>query len=204
MYFVQRNVMATQSNSQQASREQSERQLLARVAAQDREAFRELYIAYHRRLARFLMRVTRRYELAEEVINDTLWVVWRKAGEFRGESRISTWIMGIAYRRALKALRDDPRIAADVALDDQPLAAPDELAAAEMSEWILLAMQRLPLEQRLVIEFAYGYGHSCEEIAAIMDCPVNTVKTRLFHARQKLRALLPGLAGDHRDAEAVR
>ena len=75
------------------------------------------------------------------------------------------------------------------------LSAPDELGAAETSEWILLAMQHLPTEQRLALEFAYGYGHSCEEIAAIMDCPVNTVKTRLFHARAKLRALLPGLAG---------
>ena len=56
-------------------------------------------------------------------------------------------------------------------------------------------MRRLPTEQRLALEFAYGYGHSCEEIAQIMDCPVNTVKTRLFHARAKLRALLPGLAG---------
>ena len=56
-------------------------------------------------------------------------------------------------------------------------------------------MQQLPLEQRLALEYAYGYGHSCEEIAKIMDCPANTVKTRLFHARAKLRALLPQLAG---------
>src|SRR5512134_3594333 len=82
-----------------------ERQLLRRVADGDRQAFQTLYLAYHRRLARFLTRVTRRYDVAEEVINDTLWVVWCKAGQFRGESQVSTWIMGIAYRRALKALR---------------------------------------------------------------------------------------------------
>jgi RNA polymerase sigma-70 factor (ECF subfamily) len=73
--------------------------------------------------------------------------------------------------------------------------APDELGEAETGEWILLGIQQLPTDQRLALEFAYGYGHSCEEIALIMDCPVNTVKTRLFHARAKLRALLPGLAG---------
>jgi RNA polymerase sigma-70 factor, ECF subfamily len=196
--------MPAQSNPQHATRELSERQLLARVAAQDREAFRELYIAYHRRLARFLMRLTRRYELTEEIINDTLWVVWRKAGEFRGDSRISTWIMGIAYRRTLKALRDDRSVPAPAPLDDQLLVAPDEFGAAEMSECILLAMQHLPTEQRLVVEFAYGYGHSCEEIAAIVDCPINTVKTRLFHARQKLRELLPELAGGGRGAEGTR
>ncbi|MGH8252407.1 MAG: RNA polymerase sigma factor [Steroidobacteraceae bacterium] len=177
-------------------RDEGERRLLTRVAAGDREAFRELYIAYHRRLARFLTRITRHYEIAEEVINDTLWVVWRKAGDFRGDSRVSTWIMGIAYRRALKTLRSRSHVLFDaVPIENEPLPAPDELGAAETSEWILLAMHHLPTEQRLALEFAYGYGHSCEEIASIMDCPVNTVKTRLFHARAKLRALLPGLAG---------
>ena len=58
-------------------------QLMIRVAAQDREAFKQLYQIYHRRLSRFLMRLTRQPEIAEEIINDTLWVVWRKAPEFR-------------------------------------------------------------------------------------------------------------------------
>ena len=188
--------MAAAPSPLQQARDEGERRLLARVAGGDREAFRELYIAYHRRLARFLTRLTRHYEIAEEVINDTLWVVWRKAGDFRGESRVSTWIMGIAYRRALKTLRSRSHALIDgVPIENEPLVAPDELGAAETSEWILLAMQQLPTEQRLALEFAYGYGHSCDEIALIMDCPVNTVKTRLFHARAKLRALLPGLAG---------
>jgi len=188
--------MTVPISQQQQLREDGDRRLLAKVAARDREAFRELYIIYHRRLARFLVRITRRYELAEEIINDTLWVVWRKAGEFRGDSRVSTWIMGIAYRRALKTLRSRANQPHDtVPIENEPLVAPDELGDAELGEWILLAMQQLPTDQRLVVEFAYGYGHSCEEIALIMDCPVNTVKTRLFHAREKLRATLPGLAG---------
>jgi RNA polymerase sigma-70 factor, ECF subfamily len=183
-------------NHQQQLRDDGDRRLLERSARGDREAFRELYIIYHRRLARFLIRLTRRYEMAEEVINDTMWVVWRKAGEFRGDSRVSTWIMGIAYRRALKTLgsRGEQRFET-VPIENEPLAAPDELGAAETGEWIVLAMRQLPTDQRLVLEFAYGNGHSCEEIAQIMDCPVNTVKTRLFHARAKLRAILPGLAG---------
>ena len=181
---------------QQQGREDSDRRLLDKVAAGDREAFRELYLVYHRRLARFLVRLTRRYEVAEEIINDTLWVVWRKAGEFRGESRVSTWIMGIAYRRALKTLRSRGHQLYDaVPIEGETLVAPDEQAESETGEWLLLAMQQLPLEQRLALEYAYGYGHSCEEIALIMDCPANTVKTRLFHARAKLRALLPRLAG---------
>ena len=189
-------VMTAPISLLQQQREDSDRRLLVKVAARDREAFRELYIIYHRRLARFLVRLTRRYELAEEIINDTLWVVWRKAADFRGDSRVSTWIMGIAYRRALKTLRSRGNQTLDtVPIENEPLVAPDELGEAELGEWILLAMQQLPAEQRLAVEFAYGYGHSCEEIALIMDCPVNTVKTRLFHAREKLRTALPGLAG---------
>lgn len=188
--------MAVQPNYQQATREAADRRLLERVVARDREAFRELYVAYHRRLARFLMRLTRRYDVAEEVINDTLWVVWRKAGEFRGDSRISTWIMGIAYRRALKTLQAGGMAAAEmVPVDSESLTSFDEVSAAETSEWIVRAMQQLPPEQRLALELAYTFGHSCEEIAQIMDCPINTVKTRMFHAREKLRRILPALAG---------
>ncbi len=87
------------------SAEERERALLARIAAHDSAAMKELYLLYHRRLARFLMRLTTRYELAEEIINDTFWVVWQHAGDFRGASRVSTWILGIAYRRGLKTLR---------------------------------------------------------------------------------------------------
>jgi len=177
-------------------REQADRDLLGKVAAGDREALRELYSFYHRRLATFLLRFTRRQDLVEEVINDTMYIVWCKASEFRGDSRLSTWIMGIAYRRALKTLRRrGHQLFHCVPIGDQSLAAPDELGEAETGEWVALAMQQLPIEQRLTLELAYGQGHSCEEIAEIMDCPANTVKTRMFHARSKLRRLLPRLAG---------
>src|SRR5262249_16863104 len=84
-----------------------ERALLARVAERDRAAFEELYCGYHRRLTRFLGRLTQRHDLIEEIINDCLWIVWQKAGDFRGGSMVSTWIMGIAYRCTLKSLRRD-------------------------------------------------------------------------------------------------
>jgi RNA polymerase sigma-70 factor (ECF subfamily) len=179
-----------------ALRNQTDRALLDKVAAGDREALRELYLFYHRRLASFLQKFTRRQDLVEEVINDTLYVVWCKAGEFRGDSQPSTWIMGIAYRRALKTLRRrGHQLFHAVPIENESMAAPDDLGAVERSEWIALAMQQLSPDQRLTLELAYGQGHSCEEIAEIMDCPVNTVKTRMFHARAKMRTLLPQLAG---------
>jgi len=130
--------MSAPPSHQQQQRDESDRVLLDRVVAGDRDAFRDLYIAYHRRLARFLTRLTRRYELAEEIINDTMWVVWRRAGKFRGDSRVSTWIIGIAYRRALKSLKSrGQRQYESTPIEEATLVAPDELGEAETSEWIL-------------------------------------------------------------------
>lgn len=169
-----------------------ELELLRLVVEHDRAAFKELYLTYHRRLARFLMRMTSHHELIEEIINDTLWTVWQKAGDFRGASRVSTWIVGIAYRRALKTLRQSVRRETHT---EGELAAVDEHSLGEEREWIERALAELPLEQRSVLELSYLMGHSCEEVADIMKCPVNTVKTRMFHAREKLRRSLPRLAG---------
>ena len=172
-----------------------EKDLIARIADGDRKAFEELYYLYHRRLARFLTRLTRRYDLAEEVVNDTFWVVWRKARTFRGDSQPSTWILGIAYRKARNAFRTSARLA-EKNLEIEQLPPTDEQPAdiEELRDWLGRALAELPLEQRLAVELCYELGHSCEEIATMMDCPVNTVKTRLFHARAKLQRLLPQLA----------
>jgi RNA polymerase sigma-70 factor, ECF subfamily len=172
-----------------------EMELMRRIAAEDRRAFEELYNLYHRRLARFLTRLTRRYDLAEEVINDTFWVVWRKAGDFRGDSQPSTWILGIAYRKARSAFRSAARLnEQNLALANEPLTTETPAGGEELRDWLGQALAQLPVEQRLAVELCYELGHSCEEIAAIMNCPVNTVKTRLFHARAKLQRLLPQLA----------
>src|SRR5918992_3657346 len=119
------------SGSQSNAREL---ELLRQVAAGDRTAFKELYLIYHRRLARFLMRMTSRHDLIEEVINDTLWTVWLKAGDFRGDSLVSTWIVGITYRRALKALRRHHAVRPMYA--EEPAAAPDTQLVDENRQWL--------------------------------------------------------------------
>jgi RNA polymerase sigma-70 factor (ECF subfamily) len=186
------------------SSNEAEASLLRRVALRDRAAFQELYLIYHRRLARFLLRLTNRHDLIDEIINDSLWVVWRNAGTFRGQSNISTWIMGIAYRRALKTLR--MRRAKEWFIDlvaQLPTTAVDSSDDTVNSDWLAQALDELPLEQRSAMELAYLYGHSCEEIAAIMECPINTVKSRMFQARHKLQTILPRLAAPH-DSEVRR
>jgi RNA polymerase sigma-70 factor, ECF subfamily len=172
-------------------------ELIARIAEGDRKAFEELYGLYHRRLARFLTRLTKRYDVAEEVINDTFYIVWRKAGDFRGDSQPSTWILGIAYRKARNAFRSSSRILAveNPEAPPPPLTSEESLRTEELRDWLVHALVQLPVEQRLAVELCYELGYSCEEISTIMSCPVNTVKTRLFHARAKLQKLLPALGG---------
>lgn len=181
-----------------------ERDLMARIADGDRKAFEELYNLYHRRLARFLTRLTKRYDVAEEVINDTFYVVWRKAREFRGDSQPSTWILGIAYRKARNAFRSSSRTVTGENLDvpPPPLTTDEPMRAEELRDWLVQALVQLPVEQRLAVELCYELGFSCEEIASIMNCPVNTVKTRLFHARAKLQKLLPALGGGSQESDA--
>jgi RNA polymerase sigma-70 factor (ECF subfamily) len=174
---------------------EGDNELLAGVAAGDRRALEELYFGYHRRLARFLSRFTPRYENVEEIINDTFMAVWRSAKDFRNASQVSTWIFGIAYRTALKSVRRQKHHAAAASLDDHPEQTVDPGEQAELEDWVSHGLNYLPIEQRLTLELAYHMGHSMEEIAAITDVPVGTVKARMYQARKKLRERLPTLGG---------
>ena len=170
--------------------------LVARTAQGDHRAFEMLYRAYFHRLRRFLERVTRqRPQLVEEVLNDTMLVVWRKAASFNGTSRVSTWIFAIAYRRSLKALRqfDDPM--PYTREEESPSTGPcaeDELQQRQLHTLLARLLARLSAPHRAVIELTYYHGFSYPEIAEIMDCPIDTVKTRMFYARHRLKSLLAG------------
>src|ERR1700723_658085 len=110
--------------------------LLAAVATGDRRALEELYLGYHRRLARFLARFTPRYENVEEIINDTFMVIWQSAKDFRHASKVSTWIIGIAYRTALKSFRRKKNHAAAQNLDDCPEQTVDPTIDTEVQDWL--------------------------------------------------------------------
>jgi RNA polymerase sigma-70 factor (ECF subfamily) len=176
-----------------------EAMLLDRVAAEDVAAFEILYRTYHPRLTRFLRGMLRQASLVEEVLDDTMLVAWRKAGTFNATSKVSTWLFAIAYRQALKALRNADRA---LPLEDEdgiasPLSGPEVvLQQQHLHARVGDALEALPAIHRIVIELAYYNGHSCREIAEVMACPVATVKTRMFHARRKLRDLLAGEIGE--------
>lgn len=180
--------------------QRSDAELLRRVGMQDAEAFRQLYMEYFGRLGRFLTRVTTKPQLIEEIINDTMFVVWKRAADFRGDSRPSTWVFGIAYRVALKAVARERRPALSPVDPEHVEAGIHEaqvdelLGRAELDDWLRTALGCLSAEHRLAVELAYFMGMSCDEIAEVMDCPAGTVKTRIFHARRHLKGILQKLA----------
>jgi RNA polymerase sigma-70 factor (ECF subfamily) len=177
---------------------EDETTLLRRIAAKDRRAFEALYHLYHRRLFAYLLKLTRRVDLVEDVLNDVLLAVWQGAPGFDGRSRPSTWIFGIAYHKGLKALARRPPEPPPAFENEAELAEPVELegpesllARRELASALGKAIGALSPDQRAVVELTYYYGRSYQEIAAIVGCPVNTVKTRMFHARRRLKQLLP-------------
>ena len=169
-----------------------DRTLLSQVAAADRSSFDDLYRRYYPRLVTFAMRSTSRPDLAEEVAADTLFTVWRKAGSFRGGSKVSTWIFGIAYRKSLKALsrslRRESRTGGDMEQVREPSQAPNQNALV-FRDQVMAALRSLPMEQRTVVALTYIYGYKYEEIATIIGRPVNTIKTRMRAARRTLHAV---------------
>src|SRR6186713_2711106 len=98
----------TESRSPSATRERSDSRsdlrLIALIGEGDGEAFQELYRKYQSRLGRFLSHLVRHPHLVEEVLDDTMMVVWERGGSFKGESKLSTWIFAMAYRKAMRAL----------------------------------------------------------------------------------------------------
>ncbi|HEY2925268.1 RNA polymerase sigma factor [Piscinibacter sp.] len=173
--------------------EQTESRLIERIVARELPAFDALYRAYHPRLTRFLDRVTRRPALVEEVLNDTMLVVWNRADSYNGHCKVSTWIFAIAYRKALKALQRLDEAVEDP--DEEPAASADggpeaQAGQRELRELLAEALDELSAAHRAVVDLTYFHGIGYREIAQIVDCPVDTVKTRMFHARRRLKALL--------------
>ncbi len=164
-----------------------ERQLMALVADGDAAAFERLFETYQPRLFRFVYRLTGSYRTSEEVVSDILLVVWNKAQTFRGDSRVSTWIYGIAYRKSLDRMRKRrprwlPLSAASLEANDVP--------NLERENWVQHGIGKLSPSHQLTVMLVFYAGLTYEETAKATDTPLNTVKTRMFHARRALKEYL--------------
>ncbi len=199
--------------------EEDDLTLIRRIAAKDREAFKTLYYRYVPRLGGYLSRLLKSRELVEEVINDVMLVVWQNAARFDPTGRLSTWLFGIAHHKALKALARSSRhspgplsvpLEAIEAEDSMDLPAADDpeqtLMRQDLSRLLAQALEILSPEHRAVVELTFYEDFSYQEIAAIMGCPVNTVKTRMFYARRRLAEVLArlGLGGPSAEKEETQ
>jgi RNA polymerase sigma factor (sigma-70 family) len=180
-------------------RPDEEARLMARIQAGDLRAFEHLYRTYQPRLTRFLTNLIRRPQLVEEALDDTMLVVWKQPGRYNGRSRLSTWIFGIAYRKGLKALRqnDEPVEDKDADARASVEAGPEQQFGDRQLQGVLLeAIARLSPDHRAVVDLTYFHEMGYREIAEIMDCPVDTVKTRMHYARRHLKRMLGDRLGE--------
>lgn len=188
-------------------------ELLARVERGDEAAFSELHKAFGRRLYAYALRQLSDAAQAEEIVSDTMYEVWRRPGLFRGEAQFGTWLIGIARHKVLMAWRarrpdrrhEDIDELADT-LPSEEAGAFDLLAQRQRREGVEHCLERLSDEHRECVHLVFYEGLSLAEVAGVQGCPENTVKTRLFHARQKLRnclRLLLEREGEPAPAEAA-
>jgi len=173
---------------------QSEVALLERMAGGDRDAFTAFYRQVERPLFGYLMKLVRERDVAEDILNETMMEVWRQAGRFEGRSSVNTWVFSIAHHRAVSRFRKRRESvlhedhAATIA-DEAPM--PDQRAQSSgMARLLARLMEQLTFEHREVLHLAYYQEFTVQEIADALDLPPNTVKTRMFYARQRLKALL--------------
>lgn len=176
-----------------------EARLVGRIAERDPRAFEDLYRIYHPRLTRFLINIVRRPQLVEEILNDVMLVVWNRSGSYNGSSKVSTWIFAIAYRTALSALRrqDEPVEDKQAETRQSAEAGPEQqLGQTQVQKVLLSAMSELSEDHRAVVDLTYFHELAYGEIAEIMACPVDTVKTRMHYARRHLKRMLAGRLAD--------
>ncbi len=178
--------------------EVEERRLIERIVGQkDTAALERLYVLYAPRLSQFLRRLTNSPESIEEVCNDVMWVVWQQAGSFGGRSKVSTWVFSIAYRTCIKVLKKSvwrPEIGGEIYEKLSETWVDESRVDDDTEDLIGKALPALSPKHRMVIELSYFLDLSYDEIAQIVNCPVNTVKTRMFHARRQLKEIVTKLS----------
>jgi RNA polymerase sigma-70 factor, ECF subfamily len=174
----------------------SDRALLTAVAGGDLAAFDRLYEIYAQRVFHYVRTLAVSASLAEEIVGDTMMAVWKGAGTFAHTSRVSTWILGIARHKAVDAKRRAGRHHREVNLDGAAdLPHPQESAIEDIHRHDLASlMQRalvaLSTEHQEILRLVFYEELPYEEIALLLSIPENTVKTRVYYAKQHLKQAL--------------
>ncbi len=169
--------------------------LVAVAELQDRDAFAELFAYYAPRVKSYLLRLGADSALAEEIAQDVMVTVWRKAGLFdRAQASVSTWIFRIARNRRIDLFRRSKRPELDPEEEmilPSGVEAPDaRIEAMETEARVRAAMKDLPEEQVLLLKLAFYEGLSHSEIATRLGAPLGTVKSRIRLAFAKMKVRL--------------
>ena len=195
----------------------TDRMLVERTVACDQKAFELLVIKYQRRIERLIGRMVRDVDLVEDIAQETFIRAYRALAQFRGDAQFYTWLYRIAVNTAKKALMDlkrDPLVSESALRgggddEDETSAVENELTSSETPETVLAAkeiavavnsaMEALPEELRQAVTLREIEGLSYEEIAEVMSCPIGTVRSRIFRAREaisaKVRPMLENQSG---------
>jgi len=188
----------------------SDQLLVLRVQSGDQKAFELLVAKYQRRIFRLISRFVRDAALAEDVAQETFLRAYRAIGQFRGDSQFYTWLYRIAVNTAKKSLSDsarDPviRESSTISEDGETFVSGEQLTDMETPEAVLAsreiartvnaAMEALPEDLRTAIALREIEGMSYEDIAQAMNCPVGTVRSRIFRAREAIARQLRPLLG---------
>jgi RNA polymerase sigma-70 factor (ECF subfamily) len=179
--------------------------LVERTVAGDHKAYELLVLKYQRRIERLIGRMVRDTDLVEDIAQETFIRAFRALAQFRGEAQFYTWLYRIAVNTAKKALVDmkrDPVVSESMLKggddDDETSGVENELTSSETPETVLAAkeiaatvnsaMEALPDELRQAVTLREIEGLSYEEIAEVMNCPIGTVRSRIFRAREAISA----------------
>lgn len=193
-------------NSHIRASEQLDEELVLRVQQGDKAAYDLLVIKYQHKIIQLVNRYVKDSSEAQDVAQEAFIKAYRALGNFRGESAFYTWLYRIAINTAKNYLMSRSRRSADNQVDIQDaeqiekapqlqgMETPErQLLNQEIVETIKTAIAKLPDEMRIAIMLREFEGMSYEEIAQAMDCPVGTVRSRIFRAREAIDSKLTPL-----------
>jgi RNA polymerase sigma-70 factor (ECF subfamily) len=191
---MQALAFGTTTHNPAAIQQTADTDLIERIATGDRAAMQVIYARHRVRVYRFVLRLVANHAVAEDLVSDVFLEVWRNADRFQGRSAVTTWLLAIARFRALTALRRTTHQEFDEDLAESiedPSDNPEVTAQKQdRSEVLRECLSELSANHREIIDLVYYHQKSIEEVAEIVGAPINTVKTRMFYARERLAKLL--------------
>lgn len=168
-----------------------EKGLVGRVAAGDSAAFQQLYESSYGKVARYVQKMAGNESLVDDILVQTYTVAWQKSAAYKGDGRITTWLIGIARNIIYREYRKDRRyVPFEEEYEGADTTSQFRVENRSTSAAVKAALQTLKVKHREILELVFYQEFSYAEVAQLVGIPENTVKTRVFHAKQALRDIL--------------